>query len=656
MASHAPLAGRYELRSLLREDAVKQVWAGYDRQLDRDVAIELVGTDNAELQARFLSRARLLAAENPPLLATVYDTGRDENQPYAVLEPFSGPTLGQRLQAGPAFSLAEVVELGIALSAAAAAALQRELDVEPLDPADVLLRDGEHVKLTNVLLRPSGPAGAAASVAPPTEQPLVARIASLLAAAMAAPTPLAAAPVLHASDLPTSLPATLRTIILGAVAPRGASIRTLAELRLALIEYRGAAISTTRAFSPVAAAAIAGASSVHGAATPLTRVMPPAVGARSAVAARSALGAGAPRSRRSSIGLSIFALAVALLLLGGAAAFAIWLGGVDRVASVGNSILPIPTPAGGNALLVAPTSSPTPSPTVTATPTATPTPDLEEQGQLGGNPETPTVTGAKATETALAQASATAGAIATLTATVGPTTTPTPAASPTATETPTPADSPTPTAGPPTATPLPTAAVPSVLQQNFAQAAAILSQAGFSVQRLPDRSSTDVPAGGVLAQDPAPFAIVPLGTPIKLTVSSGPPLVATPKVTGLSLRAARDALSAAGFDEKDSAQPSASVPEGVVMSQDPAAGVAVTPGSTITLVVSAGNKVQVPKLIGMTENDAQDAIRAAGLTPTYVNRSGHDQSVQVGQVESQEPKAGTLVPRGTTVYINVRSS
>lgn len=654
MASHVLLAGRYELRSLLREDAVKQVWAGYDRQLDRDVAVELVSTDDAGLQARFLNRARLLAAENPPLLATVYDTGRDDNQPFAVLEPLSGPTLGQRIKAGPAFALAEVVELGIALSGAVAAALQRELDVEPLDPDDVMLRDGEHVKLANVLLRP--PVGAAVAGAPVSEQPLVARIASLLAAAMLAPTPLAAAPVLHAADLPTSLPATLRTIVLGAIAPRGASIRTLAELRVALVEYRGAAISTTRAFSPVPAAAIAGAGAVHGAATPLTRVMPPAIGARGAVAARSAFGVSSHRSRRPSIGLSIFALALALLLLGGAAAFAIWLGGVDRVASAGNTILPIPTPAGGNAVVAAPTPSPTPRPTATDTPTATPTPDLEAQGQLGGNPETPTVSGAKATETALAQVTATAGAIATLTATAGPTTTPTPAASPSATASPTPADSPTPTAGPPTATPLPTAAVPSVLQQNFAQAAAVLSQAGFSVQRLPDRSSTDVPAGGVLAQDPPPFAIVPLGSTIKLTVSSGPPLIATPKVTGMSLRAARDTLSAAGFGEKDSTRPSANVPEGVVINQNPDAGVAAAPGSVITLVVSAGNKVAAPKLIGMTENDAQDAIRAAGLTPTYVNRSGHDQSVQVGQVESQEPKAGTLVPPGTTVYINVRSS
>src|ERR671937_1931120 len=159
MATPPPMAGRYELGALLAEDGVKQVYAGVDRQLGRDVVVELATTDDADLRERFLARARLLAGENHPQLVTVYDTGTSDGHPYAILEPEHAVSLAQRLRDGPALTLAQVVDLGIELCQAAAAALQRELEIEPLDPADVLLRDGAHVMLTNLLLRPGSAAG-----------------------------------------------------------------------------------------------------------------------------------------------------------------------------------------------------------------------------------------------------------------------------------------------------------------------------------------------------------------------------------------------------------------------------------------------------------------------------------------------------------------
>jgi beta-lactam-binding protein with PASTA domain len=76
----------------------------------------------------------------------------------------------------------------------------------------------------------------------------------------------------------------------------------------------------------------------------------------------------------------------------------------------------------------------------------------------------------------------------------------------------------------------------------------------------------------------------------------------------------------------------------------------------MAITVSAGNKIAVPNVVGMPEGQAQDTIRASGLTPTFPNHGGNSSSVQVGQVESESPAAGTLVAPGTTVYINVRSS
>lgn len=80
------------------------------------------------------------------------------------------------------------------------------------------------------------------------------------------------------------------------------------------------------------------------------------------------------------------------------------------------------------------------------------------------------------------------------------------------------------------------------------------------------------------------------------------------------------------------------------------------PGGAVTVTVSAGNKIAVPKVVGMAEGQAQATIQRNGLTATFPNRSGNSPTVQVGEVQSQDPPAGTLVPPGTVVYINVRAS
>lgn len=654
MATVAPIAGRYELRTLLLDDGVKQTWAAYDQQLDRDVSVELVTSADAELQGRFLARARLLAGENHPHLATVYDTGQQDGQVYAVLEPETDGTLAQRLQHGPPFGLTQVVELGIALTVATAAALQRDLDIEPLDPADILLRDGDHVKLGNLLLRPT----TTPATVVPSEQPLVTQIAALLVAATQPPGTIPK-PVTRAADLPPSLPATLRTIVLAAIAPRGASLRTLAELRQALTEYRGAALSTTRAFAPLSAGNAADAVGVAlpgGAGLPVTRAMPR--GGSSVAVGR--------KHRRTSPWLSIVGLVVVLLLIGGGVAFAEWLGSVDTVAptvpAVSGATQATATPRGIGFPPIFSRPSPTPpgAPGATDTPLPAATPVLATQGQLGGNAETPTATptptvsGAHATETALAMASATAGYYATQTATVAPSPSPeaTPSPTPTSTATPAPTDTP----APPTATPIPTGAVPSVIGRSVADATQILSQAGFNTDRTPNRPSTGVRAGDVLAQDPPPTSIVPLGSTIHLTVSSGPPAATVPNVVGMAVQRAQAAIADVGLKSKVTDTPSRTVPEGSVIAQNPGPGTAMQPGSQVDLTVSAGNKIAVPSVVGMPEAQAQDTIRAAGLATTFANQSGHSPTVQIGQVESQDPQPGTLVSPGTVVYINVRTS
>jgi serine/threonine-protein kinase len=97
---------------------------------------------------------------------------------------------------------------------------------------------------------------------------------------------------------------------------------------------------------------------------------------------------------------------------------------------------------------------------------------------------------------------------------------------------------------------------------------------------------------------------------------------------------------------------SETVPEGRVISQDPAAGTLVLIGSSVDLVVSLGQSALVPGVIGQSEANAVSAINDASLevgTVTY----DYSDTVAAGLVISQDPVGGTLVPIGSSVDLVV---
>jgi hypothetical protein len=77
--------------------------------------------------------------------------------------------------------------------------------------------------------------------------------------------------------------------------------------------------------------------------------------------------------------------------------------------------------------------------------------------------------------------------------------------------------------------------------------------------------------------------------------------------------------------------------------------------------VLSDGRIRVPILVGLSEAEAQQVIAAVGLATTYPNQQGPGDvpasvlvSVEVGQVLSQSPSAGSAVPKGTTVYLAIR--
>ena len=96
------------------------------------------------------------------------------------------------------------------------------------------------------------------------------------------------------------------------------------------------------------------------------------------------------------------------------------------------------------------------------------------------------------------------------------------------------------------------------------------------------------------------------------------------------------------------------IPAGCIISQDPAymANYTVKEGSTITVVVSKGrNIVPVPKLVGLTTEEATASLEALGLLVNITEE--YDKKVEAGIVIEQDVKQGEEIDAGETVTIKV---
>ncbi len=131
--------------------------------------------------------------------------------------------------------------------------------------------------------------------------------------------------------------------------------------------------------------------------------------------------------------------------------------------------------------------------------------------------------------------------------------------------------------------------------------------------------------------------------------------VTVPEVVGMSEDEATTTLEEAGLAVGSvTTTPSADVPVGVVVEQDPAADAEATEGDAVDLTVAGEEGAvapAIPNVVGETEADAISAIEAVGFTA----RSFYEWSTDVpqGVVGEQLPDPGTVAEPGTSVGISV---
>src|SRR5262245_33057932 len=106
--------GPYEILSPLGAGGMGKVYRARDPRMGREVAVKLCGE---HLSDRFEHEVHAIAALNHPNICQIYDVGPN----YLVMELIEGPTLSDRIKAGPiplSDALAITRQIGDALEAA----------------------------------------------------------------------------------------------------------------------------------------------------------------------------------------------------------------------------------------------------------------------------------------------------------------------------------------------------------------------------------------------------------------------------------------------------------------------------------------------------------------------------------------------------------
>ena len=150
------------------------------------------------------------------------------------------------------------------------------------------------------------------------------------------------------------------------------------------------------------------------------------------------------------------------------------------------------------------------------------------------------------------------------------------------------------------------------------------------------------------------FAISLGGTLAYLNITN-PAEVELPDIVGMSKEEAQKTVEDLKLVfEVSSEEFNKDVPEGYVISQDPTyiADYNVKEGSTVKVVISKGQeKTTVPKVVGMTRQEAVDALEEANLKVEIVEETSR--TVEEGYVISQEVEADSEAYAGDTIKIHV---
>lgn len=203
---------------------------------------------------------------------------------------------------------------------------------------------------------------------------------------------------------------------------------------------------------------------------------------------------------------------------------------------------------------------------------------------------------------------------------------------------------------------VPMVTVPDLRGRTAAAAQKRVASKGLRLAVRDSVFSETAPVGEIVDQQPRPGERIKRARRVFVDLSRGRRLYPVPDVTGGSQREAglqvqSHQLTVGSVDYVSST----AIPEGVVIRQRPAAGSRLALGAAVHLEVSSGSPFApkpVPDLVGLTIDVVEDSLHKYEMRlGTVADRVA--ELLPPGQILSQTPEGGVLVPRGTSIDLVV---
>ncbi|EAR20959.1 serine/threonine protein kinase [Nitrococcus mobilis] len=147
--------GKYELQAVIGQGGMGMVYKGYDRDIDRIVAIKVMHpylaaqSAGSDLMRRFKQEARAAARCVHLNIVTVFDYGINEDSPYIVMEYVEGLDLHSFLKAEQVLPLRQSADIILQTLAALDYAHKCGVVHRDIKPANILLLESGLVKVAD---------------------------------------------------------------------------------------------------------------------------------------------------------------------------------------------------------------------------------------------------------------------------------------------------------------------------------------------------------------------------------------------------------------------------------------------------------------------------------------------------------------------------
>jgi len=149
-----PTVGRYRIEGVLGAGAMAVVYAGFDPEIERQVAIKClrnaVAADPA-YRARFVTEARAVGHLTHPHIVTLFDVGEmADGRPYIAMERLSGDTLASRVAREGFPALPVILGLVEQIAGALDYAHAQGVIHQDIKPENIMLSEGwQHAKVSD---------------------------------------------------------------------------------------------------------------------------------------------------------------------------------------------------------------------------------------------------------------------------------------------------------------------------------------------------------------------------------------------------------------------------------------------------------------------------------------------------------------------------